>query len=531
MRIEVLAERVRQKLVNKADKQVFVRSDGRLEVQKLIDVLDRAEGGRRRERRHRDRLPGPSDADERTTPHPGRAGAPAAGARHMVGVVGRGAHRRGARICRLAAARVDGRRATGHDDQPRRRARPNTGGTDAMAAPRAAPVQPEAPGTAPPPPADAGGTEPVDAVKRRRRPRSRRRHADAQAARRRRRARPSREDTPADTGRARPGLRAQQQRRRRRTSVELDVSNFCCPEYIDTMVLVIQRELGQEPRCRGAHRRHLHHPSRRHVDGVAVRQIERLLRARQRGAARRWPARSCRRCRRSSRIRRSRFTSPSNTSSMMRTHTFQPRPRPRARRRRRSWRARLRRPAQQPPTPQPQAAAAADRGRARDQRRHAARRRVSRCPISSRSRRPEPRRPRKTIGQVLWDDSNFEREFYLIPRDTYATDAGGAIGGADVPFASLARTRRRRRHLRHRAAHRRQGRACRCGCSTSHAAGGLREGVQRHRVEPARSTRTRSPTRFTSSSARSAASRARSWRSPRIATRDRVAGTVETAAR
>ena len=27
----------------------------------------------------------------------------------------------------------------------------------------------------------------------------------------------------------------------------------------------------------------------------------------------------------------------------------------------------------------------------------------------------------KTIGQVLWDDLNFEREFYLIPRDTYAT--------------------------------------------------------------------------------------------------------------
>ena len=29
----------------------------------------------------------------------------------------------------------------------------------------------------------------------------------------------------------------------------------------------------------------------------------------------------------------------------------------------------------------------------------------------------------KTIGQVLWDDLNFEREFYLIPRDTYRTIA------------------------------------------------------------------------------------------------------------
>jgi TolB protein len=27
----------------------------------------------------------------------------------------------------------------------------------------------------------------------------------------------------------------------------------------------------------------------------------------------------------------------------------------------------------------------------------------------------------KTLGQVLWDDLNFEREFYLIPRDTYAS--------------------------------------------------------------------------------------------------------------
>jgi TolB protein len=27
----------------------------------------------------------------------------------------------------------------------------------------------------------------------------------------------------------------------------------------------------------------------------------------------------------------------------------------------------------------------------------------------------------KLLGQVLWDDLNFEREFYLVPRDTYAT--------------------------------------------------------------------------------------------------------------
>ena len=27
----------------------------------------------------------------------------------------------------------------------------------------------------------------------------------------------------------------------------------------------------------------------------------------------------------------------------------------------------------------------------------------------------------KMLGQVLWDDLNFEREFYMFPRDTYTT--------------------------------------------------------------------------------------------------------------
>jgi biopolymer transport protein TolR len=40
IRMEVLVERLRQQLVNRADKQVFVRGDGELYVQNLIDVLD-----------------------------------------------------------------------------------------------------------------------------------------------------------------------------------------------------------------------------------------------------------------------------------------------------------------------------------------------------------------------------------------------------------------------------------------------------------------------------------------------------------
>jgi biopolymer transport protein ExbD len=35
-----LVERIRQLLINRTDKQVFLRGDGKLQVQQLIDVLD-----------------------------------------------------------------------------------------------------------------------------------------------------------------------------------------------------------------------------------------------------------------------------------------------------------------------------------------------------------------------------------------------------------------------------------------------------------------------------------------------------------
>jgi TolB protein len=41
----------------------------------------------------------------------------------------------------------------------------------------------------------------------------------------------------------------------------------------------------------------------------------------------------------------------------------------------------------------------------------------------------------KTIGQVLWDDLTFEREFYMIPRDTYAS-VPAARTPEQVPFAA-----------------------------------------------------------------------------------------------
>jgi TolB protein len=48
---------------------------------------------------------------------------------------------------------------------------------------------------------------------------------------------------------------------------------------------------------------------------------------------------------------------------------------------------------------------------------------------------PEAAEIAKTIGQVLWDDLAFEREFYMIPRDTYAS-IPAAKRLDDVPFAA-----------------------------------------------------------------------------------------------
>ena len=50
----------------------------------------------------------------------------------------------------------------------------------------------------------------------------------------------------------------------------------------------------------------------------------------------------------------------------------------------------------------------------------------------------------KTMGQVLWDDLNYEREFYLIPRDTYRTIPQPRVARPGAA-RSVARAGRRRR--------------------------------------------------------------------------------------
>ena len=44
-RIDVLAERVRQLMVTRSDKQVYLRGDGQVSYQELMDVIDRLKEG------------------------------------------------------------------------------------------------------------------------------------------------------------------------------------------------------------------------------------------------------------------------------------------------------------------------------------------------------------------------------------------------------------------------------------------------------------------------------------------------------
>lgn len=65
---------------------------------------------------------------------------------------------------------------------------------------------------------------------------------------------------------------------------------------------------------------------------------------------------------------------------------------------------------------------------------------------------PESAELARTIGQVLFDDLTFEREFYMIPRDTYATvpaarsadqvpfDAWRELGADGLVFGTVSRT-------------------------------------------------------------------------------------------
>ncbi len=90
----------------------------------------------------------------------------------------------------------------------------------------------------------------------------------------------------------------------------------------------------------------------------------------------------------------------------------------------------------------------------------------------------------KTIGQVLWDDLNFEREFALIPRDTYAT-IPPATSLDRRAVRPLARAERRRRRHRHGAEDRQRRPRRGAAVQRADASVGVRQGLRRIGGEPA----------------------------------------------
>jgi len=48
---------------------------------------------------------------------------------------------------------------------------------------------------------------------------------------------------------------------------------------------------------------------------------------------------------------------------------------------------------------------------------------------------PDAAEAAKLLGQVLWEDLNFERELYMIPRDTYGS-IPAARTAEQMPFAA-----------------------------------------------------------------------------------------------
>ena len=45
IRVEILRERIRQRMENRTDKEVYVRSDGGLQIQDFLDVMDQLKAG------------------------------------------------------------------------------------------------------------------------------------------------------------------------------------------------------------------------------------------------------------------------------------------------------------------------------------------------------------------------------------------------------------------------------------------------------------------------------------------------------
>jgi protein TonB len=125
---------------------------------------------------------------------------------------------------------------------------PETGGMTQMGAAAAAPVEPEtkAPTPPPPPPPPTPTTRPSVAAKptaRTERTPSRQTPAASE---------PTSGNTPVVTGARGQGFGLSSSGGSVGQKVEMDVTNFCCPEYIERVILVIQRGWDKEQGVRGA---------------------------------------------------------------------------------------------------------------------------------------------------------------------------------------------------------------------------------------------------------------------------------------
>ena len=153
-----------------------------------------------------------------------------------------------------------------------------------------------------------------------------------------------------------------------------------------------------------------------------------------------------------------------------------------------------------------------------------------------RARFHRPRRRRETAddgqarsAQVLLDDLAFEREFEMIPRDTYASIPAAPVVRRRA-VRSLARARRRRRGDRHRDPHRQHHPGRDAAVRRPHAPAGAGPRIQRLGRQPA-PLRPHHGRRDPPDAERSCAAwRAPSWRSRRIATATAPTTTVRDSA-
>jgi TonB family protein len=144
---------------------------------------------------------------------------------------------------------------------------PNTGGMTQMGGAVPTPVRPEPPAPpSPPPPAPTPSARPSVAV----RPPAR---TETTPSRRTPAAKePTEGNTPVVTGARGQGFGLSSSGGNVGRNVEMDVANFCCPEYIERVVLVIQRNWDKEQGVRGSAvvSFTIHRDGR--VDGVLVRR-------------------------------------------------------------------------------------------------------------------------------------------------------------------------------------------------------------------------------------------------------------------